>query len=156
MSAAEPDHARLMQLIADLRRIATFLLHWSSEATLESPRHGSGARSTELSAQLLNSIIRARQLRSSYFASELFAEPAWDMMLELLAAEIAQRRVTVSSLCNSTEVPSTTALRWLKVIVDKGIAKRRPDRFDARRVYVELCTEASAALRRYFAEVAQT
>ena len=30
-----------------------------------------------------------------YFASELFADPAWDMLLDLLQAEIAQLRVPV-------------------------------------------------------------
>jgi len=153
MFAAEADLVRLAQLSEELRRIAFLLVHLSAETTSEGSRAASDAYGAELSTDLLSAIIRARQMRSRYIANDLFAEPAWDMMLELLEAEITQRRVTVSKLCNAAEVPSTTALRWLDAIVDKGIAIRRPDRFDSRLVYVELCDGASAALRRYFAEL---
>ena len=56
-------------------------------------------------------VIRTRRLRANYFSEELFADPAWDMMLDLLQAEIAQLRVLVSSLCIAAAVPATTALR---------------------------------------------
>jgi DNA-binding MarR family transcriptional regulator len=75
------------------------------------------------------------------------------MLLDLLQAEIAQLRVPVSSLCIAAAVPATTALRWLKTLVSEGLFVRRPDPHDGRRVYVELATETSNALRRYFAEV---
>lgn len=83
----------------------------------------------------------------------MFADPAWDMLLDLLQAEIAQLRVPVSSLCIAAAVPATTALRWLKTMTDKGIFVRRADPHDGRRVFVELSREASLAMRRYFVEV---
>jgi DNA-binding MarR family transcriptional regulator len=85
----------------------------------------------------------------------MFADPAWDMLLDLLQAEIAQLRVPVSSLCIAAAVPATTALRWLKTMVSQGIFIRRADPHDGRRVFVELAPEASQALRRYFGEVGQ-
>ena len=103
----------------------------------------------------MRNVIRARRLRARYFAEELFADPAWDMLLDLLQAEIAQLRVPVSSLCIAAAVPATTALRWLKTLVSQGLFIRRPDPHDGRRVYVELAPETSQALRRYFAEVGQ-
>jgi len=108
-----------------------------------------------LSADTIRQIIRARRLRARFFAEELFADPAWDMMLDLLQAEIAQLRVPVSSLCIAAAVPATTALRWLKALVTQGLFIRRPDPHDGRRVYVELAADASHALRSYFAEVGQ-
>jgi DNA-binding MarR family transcriptional regulator len=75
------------------------------------------------------------------------------MLLDLLQAEIFQLRVPVSSLCIAAAVPATTALRWLKTLVDQGIFVRRADPHDGRRVFVELAPATSAALRRYFAEV---
>jgi len=48
-------------------------------------------------------------MRARYFRDELFADPAWDMLLDLLQAEIAQLRVPVSSLCIAASVPATTA-----------------------------------------------
>jgi DNA-binding MarR family transcriptional regulator len=106
-----------------------------------------------LSADPVRNVIRARRLRARYFAEDLFADPAWDMLLDLLQAEIAQLRVPVSSLCIAAAVPATTALRWLKTMVAKGIFIRRADPHDGRRVFVELAPETSQALRRYFAEV---
>jgi DNA-binding MarR family transcriptional regulator len=56
-------------------------------------------------------------------------------------------------LCIAAAVPATTALGWLKTLVDQGIFVRRADPHDGRRVFVELAPATSAALRRYFAEV---
>src|SRR3712207_8321753 len=56
-----------------------------------------------VSAETVRGVIRARRLRSRYFEDGLFADPAWDMLLDLLQAEIAQLRVPVSSLCIRSE-----------------------------------------------------
>ena len=106
-----------------------------------------------VSADLVRSVIRARRLRARFFSEELFADPAWEMLLDLLQVEISQLRVPVSSLCIAAAVPATTALRWLKTLVDQGMFVRRADPHDGRRVFVELARETSVALRRYFAEV---
>ncbi len=58
-------------------------------------------------------IIRQRQLRARFFDGELFADPAWDMLLDLTAARVEARRVSVTSLCIASGVPPTTALRWI-------------------------------------------
>ena len=108
-----------------------------------------------LSAERVRKVIRARRLRARYFPQELFADPAWDMLLDLLQAEIAQQSVPVSSLSIASAVPATTALRWLRAMVSQGILIRRADPLDGRRVFVELAPETSRALRLYFAEVAQ-
>jgi len=108
-----------------------------------------------VSAETVRTVIRARRLRARFFSEELFADPAWDMLLDLLQAEISHLRVPVSSLCIAAAVPATTALRWLKTMVNQGIFVRRADPHDGRRVFVELSPDASSALRRYFAEVAR-
>ncbi len=98
-------------------------------------------------------MIRARRLRARYFDEELFADPAWDMLLDLLQAEISQHRVPVSSLCIAASVPATTALRWIKSMTDAGLFQRRADPHDGRRVFVELSQRASDAMHHYFGEV---
>jgi DNA-binding MarR family transcriptional regulator len=115
--------------------------------------HAANADAPRDSAETVRAVIKARRLRSRLFSEELFADPAWDMLLDLLQAEMSQMRVPVSSLCIAAAVPATTALRWPKTMVSKGLFIRRDDRKDGRRVFVELAPEASAALRRYFAEV---
>ena len=104
----------------------------------------------DVSLDTVRAVIRARRVRGRYFSEELFADPAWDMLLDLLQAEISRLRVPVSSLCIAAAVPATTALRWLKTMVQEGLFLRRADPHDGRRVFVELAPQTSHALRRYF------
>jgi len=147
---------RLRQLSEEVSRIASSLARLST-GPIVPPLPPADQRSTAalapLSAETVRNVIRARRLRGRFFSEELFADPAWDMLLDLLQAEIAQLRVPVSSLCIAASVPATTALRWLKTLVSQGLFVRRPDPHDGRRVYVELAPDASHALRRYFDDV---
>jgi DNA-binding MarR family transcriptional regulator len=151
----DPGAERLRQLSDEVSRIAATLARLSTvpvapEAELRRPVEGDVP---DVSVESVRSVIRARRLRSRFFAEDMFADPAWDMLLDLLQAEIAQLRVPVSSLCIAAAVPATTALRWLKNMTDQGLFVRRADPHDGRRVFVELSREASVAMRRYFAEV---
>ena len=153
--ASDRSAERLRQLSDEVGRIAATLARLSSNPpvshpSVELPQTGS---SPQLSVETVRGVIRARRLRARYFPEQLFADPAWDMMLDLLQAEIAQLRVPVSSLCIAAAVPATTALRWLKTLVQDGLFVRRADPHDGRRVFVELAPDTSAALRRYFSEV---
>jgi DNA-binding MarR family transcriptional regulator len=145
------------QLNDEIGRIASTLADLSSKLSAAvSPTIAKDADELAVKEEIVRSAIRHRRLRELYFANDLFADPAWDMMLELLLAEIIQQRVTVSNLCDAAGVPPTTALRWQKAMVDRGLFVRISDPVDARRIYVELAPEASVGLRRYFAEVQST
>jgi hypothetical protein len=156
-AATDQSAARLRQLSDEVSRIASTLARLSTGPSSVAATAGSLAVPSgeipNLSADTVRAVIRARRLRSRYFPDELFADPAWDMLLDLLQAEIAQLRVPVSSLCIAAAVPATTALRWLKTMVAEGLFLRRADPHDGRRVFVELAPAASQGLRRYFAEV---
>lgn len=155
--AADRNAERLRQLSEEVSRIASTLARLSSGPVMSRPALEpiTGTDLPPLSADTVRNVIRARRLRVRFFPEELFADPAWDMLLDLLQAEIAQLRVPVSSLCIAAAVPATTALRWLKTLVSQGLFVRRADPHDGRRVFVELAPEASQVLRRYFAEVGQ-
>lgn len=154
-ATADKNAARLRQLSEEVSRIASTLARLSAgpTATARAVESAPPGELPPISAETVRSVIRARRLRSRYFSEDLFADPAWDMLLDLLQAEISQLRVPVSSLCIAAAVPATTALRWLKTLVQEGIFVRRADPHDGRRVFVELAPECSRALRRYFAEV---
>ncbi|HET9459336.1 MAG TPA: MarR family transcriptional regulator [Sphingomicrobium sp.] len=154
----DPGAERLRQLSDEVGRIAATLARLSTVPVGPEPEKVKPEVDTapEVPVELVRSVIRARRLRGRYFSEDLFADPAWDMLLDLLQAEIAQLRVPVSSLCIAAAVPATTALRWLKSMTDKGIFVRRADPHDGRRVFVELSRESSLAMRRYFAEVGRT
>jgi len=153
--ASDRNTARLRQLSDEVSRIAATLARISSDPVAGGPeiQKPTEGEIPDVPVDIVRSVIRARRLRSRYFSEELFADPAWDMLLDLLQAEIAQLRVPVSSLCIAAAVPATTALRWLKNMVDEGLFIRRADPHDARRVFVELAPQTSLALRRYFTDV---
>ncbi len=52
-----------------------------------------------MTARDVREVIRARRLRDQFFERGLFEDPAWDMLLDLFAAELEQTQVSVSSLC---------------------------------------------------------
>ncbi len=151
----EPSAARLRQLSDEVSRIAATLARLSvgpgaPAERVEAPPQG---EVPAVSIETVRQVIRARRMRARFFDEELFADPAWDMLLDLLQAEISQHRVPVSSLCIAAAVPATTALRWIKTMTDAGLFNRRADPHDGRRVFVELSPTASDAMRRYFGEV---
>jgi hypothetical protein len=107
--------------------------------------------SQAIGAKTLRDIIKTRRLRDRYFAADLFADPAWDILLDLKAAALEGQSVSVSSLCIAASVPPTTALRWITAMTESGMLVRRQDPDDARRVFIELSDESSAKLDDYFA-----
>lgn len=110
-------------------------------------------RSAAETARSLREIIRKRQVRKQFFPAELFADPAWDIMLDLAAARLEGKQVSVSSLCIAADVPTTTALRWIKGMTDAGMLARRSDPGDGRRSFIDLSDEAADAMERYIALV---
>ena len=106
--------------------------------------------------RLVRRIIRQRQLRARFFDGELFADPAWDMLLDLTAARAEHSRVSVTSLCIASGVPPTTALRWIGQMSEAGLFQRVEDEADRRRAFIALTDKASDAMARYFAELGNT
>ena len=144
---------RLQQLSEEVGRIANLLAALSEDeaaatamAMVGGAPEGDGDK---LEAGLIRSIIRARRLRDHFFRSELFADPAWDMLLDLMAARVERQRVAVSSLCIAAAVPPTTALRWIKTLCDQGLFVRVADPEDGRRVFIELSTETATMMEAY-------
>ena len=144
--------ARLQQLSEEVGRIADIL---ASLSVHEAAARGSGAGNSNqgppVDAGHIRAVIRARRLREQFFRSELLADPAWDMLLDLMAARLEGQRVAVSSLCIAAAVPPTTALRWIKALCEDGLFVRVADPADGRRVFIELSDAAADALSAYFA-----
>lgn len=162
MAAQKSDIGRanaapLNQISDEIGRIAATLARVSTDQVKSSASAMVGLAVPQevpsVDPDTINSVIRARRMRGHFFSEELFADPAWDMLLDLLQAEIAQNRVLLSSLCTAASVPATTALRWIKSLTDAGMFVRRADPQNGQLVFVELAPVASAAMRRYFGEV---
>lgn len=106
-------------------------------------------RTARESAQLVRSIIRRRRARAQFFPADLFADPAWDILLDLAAARLEGTRVSISSLCIAAAVPTTTALRWIKGMTGAGLLEREDDPEDGRRSFVRLSDRTAQAMENY-------
>lgn len=100
-------------------------------------------------AAMIRRLLRLRRDRDRFFPAEIFADPAWDMLLDLTAAQLEGRQVPVSSLCIGAAVPTTTALRWVRSLTEAGLLERRTDPTDARRSHIRLSDDASSAMLAY-------
>jgi DNA-binding MarR family transcriptional regulator len=150
----EDDLRRLVELSEEVTRIASALADLSLGLTGRPGSAEDAKRSgTDISVAPVDRIFHARRARARYLPEELFAEPAWDMLLDLLRCELRGLPLSTSDLCLAAGVPGTTALRWITAMVEEGLLLREPDGQDGRRVFVMLAPDGSAALRRYFAEV---
>ncbi|TXC68395.1 winged helix DNA-binding protein [Sphingorhabdus soli] len=113
----------------------------------------SGQRRAGVTSLDIRKMIRMRRLRDKHFPSDLFGDPAWDMLLDLMVARIDRLPVSVSSLCIASAVPATTALRWIKTMTEAGLFERRSDPSDGRRVFIALSDETAQAMHAYFADM---
>ncbi len=105
--------------------------------------------------RLVRRVLRQRQLRARFLDPELFADPAWDMLLDLTAAASEKVRVSVSSLCIAAAVPATTALRWIRQMTDAGLLARIEDNEDRRRAFIVLTERSRTAMSAYFAALGE-
>lgn len=163
---AEPESVRLRRLADEVGRIARALSNLSATAPVTSaykagvsdmmmgfraePAHDPVESDMPRAADL-RAAIRLRRMRDQFFESDLFADPAWDMLLDLMAARIDQVQVAVSSLCIAAAVPPTTALRWIKRMTDEGLFERVADPDDGRRIFIRLSDSAAHGVARYWA-----
>ena len=92
----------------------------------------------------------ARRRRQQVFGerADIFGEPAWDMLLDLYIALHEDKPVTVSNACLSSGAATTTGLRWVATLAERGLVERIPDPKDGRRFFVRLTAEASALVER--------
>lgn len=95
---------------------------------------------------VLRATVRLRARRNERLGTDVFRDPAWDMLLELVAAHHERRAVSVSALCFASGVPATTALRYVERMVTDGLLVRVGDFDDQRRILVEIAAERLPAV----------
>ncbi len=165
----ESEHERLKRLDEDVARIADALARLTGRDPMRGTHgdarpHGATLHEAPLRygapptvpatddlalAGRIRSAIKGRRMRDQFFESALFADPAWDMLLDLFAAKLEHARVSVSSLCIAAAVPPTTALRWLTTLSEAGLIEREADPLDKRRAFIGLSEAAGDGMRRY-------
>src|SRR3546814_5506642 len=79
------------------------------------PVHVSDTPASPVTAREIRDMLRLRRLRDRFFPGDLFADPAWDMLLDLMAAHLSGQRVSVSSLRseeNTSELQSLMRISY--------------------------------------------
>jgi len=134
----------LIAFAAELRSLASAIEQGDA---VGSPDKGDG-RQRSL-AVVARAALSARQKIGHYFEASLFADPARDILLDLFAAGEEGRRISVTSCCVAAGVPSTTALRWIDLLNQKGIVIATPDEKDGRRILLSLSDQSRDAMALY-------
>jgi DNA-binding MarR family transcriptional regulator len=114
------------------------------------------AFSDEDLVQLARRISHWRRKRDAMFDPVIFADPEWDILLDLFAEGGFGRRVSMSSLCIAASVPTTTAVRCINAMIDQGVLARSRDPNDARRVLIELTEGPRGRMRTWLSGVARS
>jgi Winged helix DNA-binding domain len=94
-------------------------------------------------------LIRERAARGDHFKISMFADPAWDILLDVAFSAAEGRRVSVSGLCFAASVPTTTAHSWIVRLVRAGLLDRARDRKDKRRCWVTMTAKAETMMISY-------
>src|SRR3546814_4634896 len=58
-------------------------------------------------------IVRTRRMRTRILSSELFSDPAWDILLVAYEAHCLEDDISVSAAIFAADVAQTTGLRWI-------------------------------------------
>lgn len=123
--------------MADVRALATAL----ARSILTSEQQAQ-LRAPPSTRDRVQRYLRIRRLRSEMIGTDLFADPAWDILLDLHLSQLRGIRVSVSSACIASGVPATTALRYINAICDEGLVDRVRDNQDSRRIWLQLTPTA--------------
>lgn len=81
-------------------------------------------------------------------AANLFADPAWFILLDLFVRQHQGLQTSVSSACHASFSPVTTALRHIAILTERNIIQRQYDPVDQRRVYLQLTDETNEEIQR--------
>jgi hypothetical protein len=97
-------------------------------------------------------LYQERRRRSRHFPPQLFAEPAWDILLDLFVNGVRNRAISITSACIAGGIPATTGLRWLGLLEKEGLLVRETSGDDARVTWVRLSDQGMNAMRGYIAD----
>lgn len=145
---------RLLELSEEVSRIAGSLTRVSIglRASVQQFQPSSNSNQPDVLLKWVSWLISARRKRANYVAHQLFGEPAWDMLLNLLRAELAYEPLSVASACTAAGISPSTGLRWLNALENHGLVVQEGSGRDANSNFVALSPDASNSLRRYLVD----
>ncbi len=124
--------------------------------TPAAPAPNLGKPDREALQKFARALLKARQRRSEFMDVSKFSDPAWDILLDLTSAALEGRSVPAFSSSAAANVPLTTALRYVKRLVEEGTIRRWEDPNDKRRSLLALEDHALENMIRYLTSTWQS
>lgn len=106
----------------------------------------------EVRMEFVRRLRAARQHRINLFGPLVARDLPWDILL-VLYTNYKRIKVNVSSISVDVGAPSTTVLRWLRRLEDKGFIERSASSTDLRVSYIGLSSAGKCTLDLYFDSV---
>lgn len=116
--------------------------------------HATGVNALEGDRAVLviaKGVLEERRRRERYFRSDLFGEPGWHILLDLFINQRIGTKVSVTAACIGSGAATTTALRYLNLLILDGLVRREGDASDGRRSWLTLTPQAMEAMTEYLA-----
>ncbi len=150
MAGLRSDLARLAQLIDNSEQAPDATSHACGPV----PPPADGSATAPALAACIRDLLKREARRRGIGGGDVFGDPAWEMLLDLMLANIQDRRVSVSSACIASGAPMSTALRLVGRLVDEGVLHKIPDATDRRRHFLVINPCFEEPLREYLLEQA--
>lgn len=84
-------------------------------------------RPSSLTEDHILSVLLVRRARSDVLGDHLFSDPAWDILLELYAAKLGDRPMSLADIARAIETPQSTTKRWVAALEERGLVQSRVD-----------------------------
>lgn len=100
----------------------------------------------------VEAILLLHRSRAAVFRSHLFSDPAWDLLLQLYAAELDHRDCSLSELIEAVAMPKSVVARWITALVDAGlvVSNGNPQKADC--LSISITPDAAARMERLIAQ----
>lgn len=93
----------------------------------------------------IRSVLLVRRARSQILGEHLFSDPAWDILLELYAAGLGGRKMSLAEVSRATETHQSTTKRWIAALEERALVKSTVDPV-AKAVWISLTEDAEDRL----------
>lgn len=85
-------------------------------------------------------------LRNRKLGADLFSDAGWHMLMDLYYNHLLGREMNVTDACVASGAPYTTGLRWLNILIERGLARRERAPVGARNIRVTLTEKGVKAM----------
>lgn len=94
----------------------------------------------------IRSVLLVRRARSAILGENLFSDPAWDILLELYAAKLGERRTSLADLARAIEAPESTTKRWVAALEERGLVQSKIALTNSNVSWIDLSEEGADRL----------